>query len=78
MTASQFSLAPDEKWIAYQGNDRNIWRMQLHGGSPAQVTSDQASNRNPCWHPDGRRLIYNSLRDGRSQIMLTDLSAGSS
>jgi Tol biopolymer transport system component len=75
--ARQFSLSPDERWIAYQGNDRNIWRMQLQDGSPAQVTRDQASNRNPFWHPDGRRLIYNSVRDGRGQIMLTELSDGS-
>src|SRR5262249_13138385 len=60
-----------------RANDLNIWRMQLHGGKPVQVTRDQARNLHPIWHPDGRHLIYNALRDGRSQIMLTDLSAGS-
>jgi serine/threonine protein kinase/Tol biopolymer transport system component len=75
-TASQFSIAPDEKWIAYRGNDLNIWRMRLDDGRPEQVTSDQASNWNPFWYPDGRRLIYNSIRDGRSQIMLADPGAG--
>jgi eukaryotic-like serine/threonine-protein kinase len=74
---SQLSLSPDEKWIAYRGEDNNIWRMQLDGGMPAQVTMDQAEKRHPFWHPDGRRLIYNSIRDGRSQIMLADLSSGS-
>jgi serine/threonine protein kinase/Tol biopolymer transport system component len=75
--ANQFSLSRDEKWIAYRGNDWNIWRMQLHGGTPSKVTRDQATNQYPFWHPDGRRLIYNSIRDGRSQIMLADLGAGS-
>jgi serine/threonine protein kinase/Tol biopolymer transport system component len=76
-TASQFSLAPDEKWIAYCGYDQNIWRMRLDGGGPEQVTRDGANNRNPFWHPDGRRLIYSSVRDGRRQIMLADPGAGS-
>jgi len=75
-TASQFSLAPDEKSIAYRGNDQNIWLMPLDGGRPEQVTRDGANNRNPCWHPDGRRLIYTSVRDGRRQIMLADPGAG--
>jgi len=75
--ASQFSLALDEKWIAYRGKDGNIWIMQLHDGTPTQVTRDQATNLYPFWHPDGRHLIYNSIRDGRSQIMLTNLGAGS-
>jgi serine/threonine protein kinase/Tol biopolymer transport system component len=74
---SQFSLSPDEKWIAYRDNDWKIWSMQLNGGTPAQVTSDQATNQRFLWHPVGRRLIYNSIRDGRNQIMLTDLEAGS-
>ena len=76
-TASQFSLSPDEKWIAYRGNDLNIWRMQFRGEGPEQVTKDQARNRHPVWHPDGRRLIYNSFRDGGCQILLSDLIAGS-
>ncbi len=75
--ASQFSLSPDEKWIAYQGDDQNIWRMRLDGGGPEQVTRDGANNRNPFWHPDSRRLIYSSVRDGRKQIMLADPQAGS-
>jgi serine/threonine protein kinase/Tol biopolymer transport system component len=73
----EFSLGPDEKWIAYRGDDQNIWRMQAPSGMPAQVTRDQADNRYPIWHPEGKYLIYNSFRDGRSPIMLTDLSAGS-
>ena len=76
--ASEFSIDPYEKWIAYKGNDLNIWRMKARGGRPEQVTSDQGSNRNPTWHPDGRHLIYNSIRDGRGQIMLADPGAGSS
>ena len=74
---SQLSLSPDEKWIAYRGKDNNIWRMQLHDGMRAQVTWDQSENQHPLWHTDERHLIYNSIRDGRSQIMLADLSAGS-
>jgi serine/threonine protein kinase len=75
-TASQFSLSPDEKWIAYQSKDQNIWLMLLDGGMPEQVTRDGANNRNPIWRPDGRSLIYSSVRDGRRQIMLADPRVG--
>lgn len=75
--ASQFALSPDEKRIAYQGSDLKIWLADLLGGRPIQATNEQAVDLHPVWHPDGKHLIYNSLRDGRSQIFLTDLESRS-
>ena len=70
-TPRQFSLSPDEKWLAFvdqRAGRFDIWKMELGGGDVAQITDDAAQDLNPIWRPDGHSLIYNSVRDGRRQI----------
>jgi TolB protein len=62
-----FSLSPDEKRIAYVDR-RDLWVVPLDGGTSVQITKDAVGNRHPVWHPDGRRIIYSSDRDGVYQI----------
>jgi eukaryotic-like serine/threonine-protein kinase len=66
-----FSLSPDEKQIAYQlktGGQSDIWVATSNGENRLQITDDVAVDRNPHWLPDSQRIIYNSDRDGASQI----------
>jgi serine/threonine protein kinase len=66
-----FSIAPKEDSVAYldrKNGHVDIWSLPLQGGQPIQVTNDSPEDRNPVWDPDGRRIIYSSLRDGTYQI----------
>lgn len=74
-----FALSSDERWIAYtdnEGGQFDLWRLGLSGGSPLRVTNDPAIDRHPLWHPDGRRLLYDSVRDGRQQVYQVDVTGG--
>jgi Serine/threonine protein kinase len=68
-----FSLSQDDMHLAYSdkvNGQRDIWMSDLDGGSATRLTNDPADDDNPIWLPDGKRIIYNSQRDGIKQICL--------
>lgn len=74
-----FSLSRKEDFIAYvdvSNSQRDIWIMPLRGGEARRVTNDAAVDSNPVWHPDGKRVLYNSIRGGINQICLAFVSGG--
>lgn len=60
--------------IAFSGNrdgDYDLW-WQPKGGTPARLTEDASLDARPSWSADGGRLVYESIRDGVSQLWLLD------
>jgi Tol biopolymer transport system component len=46
-----------------------IWRVRPDGtGSATQLTTGQADDRAAAYSPDGTRLVFDSLRDGNTEI----------
>jgi Tol biopolymer transport system component len=73
---ADFSISPHEDRIAYidvRDGQVDIWAMPMRGGAAVQVTNDLAEDRNPLWHPDAKRIIYSSNRDGIFQICVAYL-----
>lgn len=62
-------ISPDGSKVAYmsirQGELPNIWVMNIDGGNPTQLTSDETADHKPHWFPDGKRIAYLTKR-GRS------------
>jgi Tol biopolymer transport system component len=55
------AISPDGKTIAYVASDgahRQIWVRLITGGSPLQITRDNANHEAPRWAPDSSALIY--------------------
>lgn len=69
--------SPDGLWLAYEayyGDDMDIWVLAVDGSQPAiQLTSDPASDLEPSWDPNGRRIAFISDRDGSPDLFLADL-----
>jgi dipeptidyl aminopeptidase/acylaminoacyl peptidase len=74
-------LSPDGRSLLYQLNQidwranrrpGHIWRQDLSGGPPQQVTSGDAGESAPRWSPDGRQILF--LRGG--QIFLMPAAGG--
>ncbi len=77
--ASGFSVSPDETSIVYRDiveEQSDVWVKPVEGGEPVRVTSDAAEERNPIWHPDGKRVLYSLSIDGTFQIMMARLDGG--
>jgi eukaryotic-like serine/threonine-protein kinase len=61
----------------------NIYRMQVDAlGSPdrsslTQLTSSLEGDYDPTWSPDGKRIAFTSLRNGKSSIWLLNLDDNS-
>jgi len=68
------ALSPDGKSVAFIADvsgRRQIWVRLLAGGTPLQVTRDDADHQYPRWSPDSSSLIYFSPSqepDGEGKI----------
>ena len=49
--------------------------MNADGSHPRNVTSHPARDDHCTWHPDGRRLLFVSDRDGGSDLYLGEVPA---
>ena len=75
--ARDFAVSKDEGRVAYvdaKNGQRDIWIYSRSQKQASRVTDDAASDSNPIWHPDGKRIIYNSIRDDISQPYVTFLN----
>jgi dipeptidyl aminopeptidase/acylaminoacyl peptidase len=67
------ALSPDGRRVAYtvatyemeeNRSNADIYVLDLAGGAPRRLTTNQASDTSPAFSPDGRRLAFLSKRDG--------------
>ncbi len=65
-------LAPDGKHIAahrHDGNGGDIWVTDLSRSTTSRFTFDASQeNSSPIWAPDGTRIVYASVRNGKSGL----------
>jgi tricorn protease len=65
---NDFSWSPDSRWLAYTKAGAvtqlgSIWVWSREQGKASQLTSDETSESNPVWDPQGRYLYFLSDRD---------------
>ena len=69
----EFRLHPRDRAVAYTAElagARQVFRLNLRGGTPVQVTASDKDVSDPQWSPDGRRLAY--VRDGEIWVAEAD------
>jgi Tol biopolymer transport system component len=77
-----FQIAPDGSRAVFEkldadGRNENVWTLDLARGIASRVTSGKAADFNPVWMPDGRSIVFSSLRSGvNGDIYSTSASGG--
>ena len=57
-------------------SDKEIYICDFDGHNVQKLTSDQSTALLPKWSPKGDKIIYNSYKDGGTNLYLRDLSSG--
>jgi serine/threonine protein kinase len=65
-----FRLAPDEKRIAYDVGNNDVWVLDSVRGVPSRLTFDSATDNLPMWSPDGQRIVWPSHRSGAFDLYI--------
>jgi hypothetical protein len=64
----QAAFSPDATQIAVIRTDietgyQDVWTFDVATGRGRAITSDKAADSAPLWSPDGRSIVYSSVRD---------------
>ncbi len=57
-------------FVSDRGGALDIWRMHASGKNLQQLTRDSNADADPRFSPDGKRIMYTSLRDGFPEIWM--------
>ena len=69
----KLAISEDGQWLAYD-SDRNgyadIWKQPLAGGPAERVTRGPYHKFVNGWSPDGREIVFHSIREGGQRDVL--------
>ncbi len=66
--AASADASPDGRFIVFAdgpaGDSRDIFTIPVSGGSPVPLIEHGADDKEPRWSPDGKHIVFLSLRHG--------------
>jgi len=77
---SSVSLSPDETKVAVgattgQPPNRDIWIVDTTTGADRRLTFTPEDDNAPLWSPDGKRIVFQGMRQGKLTLRLQDTTA---
>ncbi|MCC7242021.1 MAG: PD40 domain-containing protein [Acidobacteria bacterium] len=69
-------ISPDGSQVAFAAVG-DIYVVPVTGGTPTNLTNDEALDTDPAWSPDGRSLVYSSDKNSAQlQLWVRDMASG--
>jgi Tol biopolymer transport system component/DNA-binding winged helix-turn-helix (wHTH) protein len=62
--------------VVYEGNDGDLWTINIEGGERRQLTNNSFNNFNPRVSRSGRHIFFTSNRSGSNQIWRVNADGG--
>lgn len=73
-------ISPDGKWMVFCSTRHferpDIYLKMVNGRAVTQLTSDPASDVQPCFSPDGKRVVFASDRSGNWDLWIKSIERG--
>ncbi|MFT4112674.1 prolyl oligopeptidase family serine peptidase [Silvibacterium sp.] len=78
------AVSPDGRWVMYSATDvslaqntktSHLWIVPVTGGEPHALLAWEAGENRGRFSPDGRRILFQSTREGGQQVWLADFDA---
>ncbi len=72
-------FAPDGNSVVYSlttGSNTDLYKMNIAGGAPQQLTSDPTIETAPSFSPDGSQIVFESDRSGTQQLYVMGANGG--
>ena len=82
---SEAGLSPDGKQVVYgitavdaekDEESAHLWIVSSDGGEPHQLTAGKGRDSGASWSPDGKKIAFQSTRDGAPQIYIIPVDGG--
>jgi hypothetical protein len=74
------AISPDGQWIVFaaarDGNPTQLFKMKPDGTEVTPLTKDAFVNDCPCFSPAGDTVLYQSTRNGKTDLYMFTLSTG--
>ena len=83
--ASDPQISPDGQTIIYtrnfkdimtDANRSNLWMIKTNGTGNRPLTTGMQNDRSPRWSPDGKKLVYLSAKEDKTQLYLRWMDNG--
>ena len=76
------AISPDGKLVAFawdggSGDNFDIYLRSIDGSSQLQLTNDAAADHAPAWSPDGQRIAFVRVLEGKREIVVLPVLGGS-
>ena len=76
----KLAWAPDSKRIAFMAtgahNRSDIFIVNVGSGEKRNLTNNNFTDRAPCWSPDGKTIVFESLREKTYDLFAIDSDGG--
>jgi serine/threonine protein kinase/Tol biopolymer transport system component len=71
-----WAMQPNEDFTGFANPNRDVWTVAIDGTNPVRVTTDEATDWNPVWSPDGTALYFLSNRSGSMNLWRVGIDEG--